>query len=63
MFPIVYSLVVLFATYVGFKMGRGEPIVTIPKKMGKSVKSEAQQAEIQRKQMEEKDVRKAVGEI
>lgn len=55
-----YCLLVLFACYLGFKMGKGEPLLELPRKMGKSVKTEAQQAEIEKKLTETKDIRRAV---
>ena len=43
---------------MGYKMGKGEKIIELPRKVKASVKTEAQQAELEKKLMEEKVVRR-----
>lgn len=48
----------LYAVYLGYKLAKGEKIVSLPKKMAKSIKTEAQQAALEKKLLDEKDIRR-----
>jgi hypothetical protein len=46
---IIIPIVVLLSVYLGYKMGKGEPLEITPIKMRKAVRSEADEAELEKK--------------
>lgn len=55
---VVQALIVLVSIYCGYKMGKGEPIITKPVILKRVVRNERQEAELIKKLEREQRIKK-----